>query len=90
MKDDGSGRGFGNKCFELIKKKEMDLAKAACEAGLSRATDEEIKGAIHFNLALIAEAQSDAATACKELDLSLEARPKNKTVQEKRAVLCKK
>ena len=72
-------RALGERGYVKLRAKELDAARADLNAARDLATDDELLGAIHFNLALVADAKKETSTAFEETALSLAFR-KNATV----------
>jgi hypothetical protein len=82
-----TARELGNDCFMYIGIEQWAEAEALCLLGLSVAEEPDTRGAILFNLGLIAEAQGAREQAGLYYRESLVARPGNRTVERKLAKL---
>jgi hypothetical protein len=82
-----SAKQLGNTCFMYIGIEQWVDAEQACLRGLSVADEPNTRGAILFNLGLIAEAQGAREQAALYYRESLAARPGNRAVERKLATL---
>jgi hypothetical protein len=73
--DTTNGGGWGNRCYLRLKAHRVSEARAACQRGLASNPSQATEGAIHFNLAMIAEEEGNRELACAELTKSQKARP---------------
>ncbi|MFO0747371.1 MAG: tetratricopeptide repeat protein [Myxococcota bacterium] len=78
----GSASDLGNRCFRQLQAAELDEARATCAEALRRKPSDATRGAILFNLGLIAEKRGDPAEARRLYRESLAARP-NATVRKR-------
>lgn len=85
--DDRGGSGWGNRCVQHLRANELDAAEAACAVGLRAAERDTTRGAILYNLGLIARARGDHGAARGYFDRSLSVRPGNRTVEAARDAL---
>jgi tetratricopeptide (TPR) repeat protein len=79
--DTRGGWGWGDRCFLHIKAGRLEAAKACCDRGLGMNPAPAVKGALLYNLGLIAQKSGDTTGASKYYADSLAARPGNATVQ---------
>ncbi len=79
--DRRGGAGWGDRCFLHLQAGRLDWALAACERGLAASPLPKVKGALLYNLGMIAEKQGKHDSAILAFEQSLLARPGNKTVQ---------
>lgn len=90
FRDARRGAGWGDRCLLHLKAGELEYARAACEHGLADKPADATRGALYYNLALVEQAAGDADAACRNLERSLIARPKNAFAREKaRELACK-
>ena len=76
-------RTLGNRCVTHYRNEWWSSAEAACRHGLARVSDDEVAGALLYNLALIARERGAADYARSLLEQSLTVRPGNKTTKAK-------
>lgn len=69
-------KALNDNCFLHYKANKLDLAEQECKLALSKQPDNPQRGAIYYNLGVIAEKRGDKAGARAFFDQSLEARPK--------------
>ncbi len=86
FEDARGGTGWGNRCIAHLRAGRLDAAQAACAAGLAAATRDTTRGALLYNLGLIAELRGDRVSARLDYEASLRARP-NSTVERALAAL---
>lgn len=86
FQDDKRGFGWGTRCHAHLKAGALPYARAACEKGLEAGPDNDTKGAILYNYALVELAAGDTLAACQKLSQSLAVRP-NASAQKKVAEL---
>lgn len=79
--DEQKGFGWSNRCFFHFRAGALPFARAACKKGLEADPNNETKGSLFFNYAMIEEATGDPVGACKMLSQSIAARP-NKVAQQ--------
>lgn len=77
--DARGGTGWGNRCIEHLRTGALDAAQAACAEGLGMATRAATRGALLYNLGLVAERRHEPWLARLYYEASLVARP-NATV----------
>jgi hypothetical protein len=80
--DEKKGFGWSNRCFLHFRAGALPYARAACKRGLDAGPDDQTKGALFFNWALVEEATGDPLGACRMLGQSMAVRP-NKVVEQK-------
>ena len=80
--DDKQGFGWGTRCFMHFKAGALPFARAACQKGLDMDPNDQTKGAILYNWALVEEKGGDPIAACEKLSQSMAVRP-NPAVQKK-------
>ncbi len=78
--DPRDARQLGDACFRSIKAQDFDTAERECRLALARADSDRTRGAVLYNLGLIAEARRDFAAARDHYRRSLAVRP-NATVR---------
>jgi hypothetical protein len=71
------GRGWSDRCLAHFHAGHLPSARAACEMGLLLMPDDEIRGALEHNLALVEEKAGNSAAACNHIRASLSVRPNN-------------
>jgi hypothetical protein len=88
--DPQQGIGWGNRCLTHLKAGSTSYARAACQRGLALGPKPAVRGALLYNLALVAEREENKALACKHLSESLAARAGDAATLKKQAALaCK-
>jgi uncharacterized membrane protein YccF (DUF307 family) len=85
--DTHQGNDWGNRCFIHIKNGHLDWAQAACERGLNSSPGAWTKGAILYNLGMIAEKLGTPTLAADYYRQSLEVRPSGAGVSTVREAL---
>lgn len=80
--DPRSASELGNACFAHLKAGDLATAERECALALERADNDRTRGAVLFNLGLLAEKRGDAASARTYYQRSLTARP-NDTVRKR-------
>ena len=78
--DSHGGSDWGLRCLQPLRARRFGAAQAACEAGLAVASKPTTRGALLYNLGLIARNTGDEATARARFVDSLAARPGNAVV----------
>lgn len=78
---------WGTQCVQHMRADRLDDARAACERGLAETTKPAARGALLYNLGVIAQRSGDTATARKHFEASLTARPGNAAVRKALAAL---
>ncbi len=81
FRDSRRGSGWGDRCYRHIERDTLWAAQAACERGLQIATEPRVRGALLFNLGLIAERRGEIARAREHYTSSLSERRDNATVR---------
>jgi hypothetical protein len=76
------GQGWSDRCYLHWKALRLGAAKAACNKGLLANPSQRWRGALNFNLGLIAEAEGDVCEAWSEFAKAQEAIPSDSRVQE--------
>lgn len=79
--DKRGGRDWGDRCVKHLRASRLAAAQAACEAGLALAKKPGTRGAILYNLGLVAKQHGDRDTARTRFRESLAVRPGNATVE---------
>lgn len=72
--DEKHGFNWGTRCYHHYRAGSLHYARAACKKGLEAGPDEDTRGAILFNYALVEEASGDPISACEMLSQSLAVR----------------
>ncbi len=78
---------WGTQCVEHMRAGRLEDARAACEHGLDETTKPAARGALLYNLGVIAQRSGDTAAARKHFEASLAARPGNAAVRKALAAL---
>ncbi len=78
--DARGGKDWGLRCLEHLRARRMGAAQAACEAGLAVASKPAIRGALLYNLGLIARKTGATQVARARFGESLVVRPGNAAV----------
>jgi hypothetical protein len=78
---------WGTQCVEHMRAGRLEEARAACEQGLDETTKPAARGALLYNLGVIAQRSGDTAAARKHFEDSLAARPGNAAVRKALAAL---
>lgn len=86
FEDARGGSGWGNRCIAHLRAGRLDEAQAACAEGLDASTRPATRGALLYNLGLIALRRGDGVSARLDYEASLRARP-NATVEHALAAL---
>jgi tetratricopeptide (TPR) repeat protein len=69
------GMEWGNRCFLHLEAKRYDWARAACYKALELVRDDDIRGALYYNLGRVEENEGRPDTARWYYRRSLQARP---------------
>jgi tetratricopeptide (TPR) repeat protein len=80
FEDHADGLGWSDRCYLHLKAFRLGYAKAACNKGLASNPSLRWKGALLYNLGLIAEAEGDVCEAWSFHLRALEVLPGNKDV----------